>query len=106
MEIESNIVKKVSFGVVNDAPIESMVQNALTNGKPLCWSNGTLFSFEPFAFTEWSSKEAAAGNVYYLSLTKCPMDKYESAITDDNNNSIPVLNLDHHAFWKEVLANV
>lgn len=106
MEIIKNNIKQVTINTINQGEMDSMVSNSLINGKPLCWSNGTLFSFEPYGITDWSTKEAAAGNIYYFSLTHCKVDKYPGELEDGNRQFVPVLNLDHHAFWKEILANV
>ena len=106
MEIESNNIKKVVINTINDASIEAMISNALINGKALCWCNGILFSFEPYLMMDWTAKEAAAGTIYYFSLTKCEMEEYSETLDDGNNNKIPILNLNHHSFWKKVLAHV
>ncbi len=106
MEIVSNNIKKCVINTINDASIEAMTSNALFNCKALCWTNGILFSFEPYLMMDWTAKEAAAGNIYYFSLTKSKMEKYVPELADGSNNKIPVLNLDHHSFWKEVLEKI
>lgn len=106
MEISKNNIKSVTINTINQGELTSMITNSLINGKPLCWSNGTLFSFEPYAMTDWTQQEAAAGNIYYFSITHCKMDQYKEALTDDNNQAVPIINLDHHAFWKEILIGL
>ena len=106
MEIITNNIKQVTINTINQGEMASMITNSLINGKPLCWSNGILFSFEPYMMTDWTAKEAAAGIIYYFSFTHCKMEKYEEALTDDNNQAVPGLNLGHHAFWKEILSHV
>ena len=98
MEVISNNMKTATFGIVNDAPIKSMIANALINGHPLFWCNGIVFSNEPNLMSDWTSQELAAGNVYYFSLTKCEMKEYKKTLDDGNNSKIPVINMDHHKF--------
>jgi len=107
MEILKDTIKKVSFGVVNDSDVDTMVLNALINEKALFWCNGTLLSTEAFGMMDWTAKEAAAGNVYFLSLTKAPMEKYQhKLIHQDSKAEVPVVNLDNNKFWLEVLGSV
>lgn len=106
MEIIKNNIKQMTINTLNEAPLESMIGNALFIGKSLCWCNGILFSFEPVLPTSTSVENQLNGAVHFASLTWCTLKEYESTLDDGNNQQVPVLNLDHHAFWKEILANV
>lgn len=107
MEIVKDNIKKVTIGVVNDSEVDTMVLNAVINERPLFWCNGTLLSMEPYGIMDWTAQEAAAGNIYFLSLTKAAMEKYQyKLIHEDTKAEVPVVNMDNNTFWREILANV
>jgi hypothetical protein len=107
MIVEQNKIKKVSFGTINDSKIQTLATNASVAQNYLYWCKGILFSFEPFMPTDWISRQAADGNLYYFSLTKTIMKEYSESIKINSSGvGVPVINLENNKFWVEVLENV
>lgn len=106
MEIIKNLIKKVTILQTNKAPLVSMISNALINGKPLYWADRTLFSWEPFPPSDFMLEEALKGHICYFSITTCEMPEFKESLSDSNNQKVPIVNLNHHEFWRELLKNV
>jgi len=106
MEIKKKLITNVTILNINTAPLVSMISNALIAGRPLYWADRTLFSWEPFPPNECVIEEAMKGNIFYFSLTTCDLEIFQESLTDNNNQKVSVINLNHHTLWREVLKNV
>ena len=75
---------------------------------PLYYCSKRLFSFEPFAQTEWLHQQVASGKHFFFSFTYSE-DEFDTAVDSINNTDgtqVPIVSLDHNDFWKEVMSLV
>lgn len=110
MNVTSIEPKEVHVNTITEMGLDSLLTIAAVHQHPLYFCSGKLFSFEPYAQTEWQHENASQGIHYFYSITysHITLENYEETMTHKPTGTVvPIVDLREHSFWnlafKEIL---
>lgn len=109
MKITKIETTEVKFSTINKVSSKNIVSMAAIHQHPLYLCNQKIFSFEPFAQTEWLHSEIDKGIHHFFSLTYTEDDFIEEIETISHESTgtvVPIVNLGENTFWQEVFKLV
>jgi hypothetical protein len=102
-------LQEARFSTINKLTSKTMVSMAAIHQHPLYYCRKRLFSFEPFAQTEWLHQEVDRGVHHFFSLSYSEDEfiEYIESITHESTGTVvPIVNLDENEFWHTIFDSV
>jgi hypothetical protein len=105
MNISQIDVREVRVSTINQISSKTIVSMAAIHQHPLYYCRKRLFSFEPFAQTEWLHQEVDKGIHHFFSINYSEdefIEPIETISHESTGTVVPIVNLDENKFWQDV----
>jgi len=108
MKVNLIDITEVNISAITKVPSKTLITMAAIHQHPLYYCRKRLFSFEPFAQTEWLHEQIAAGKHYLFSVTytEDTFDECVESINNTDGTQVPIVSLENNQFWMAILDQI